>query len=126
MGSKGIAHCVRSPLSPVVIWQQKESNMGGIPLDQWSGSGATKELEKTVVLLSEASEKQTRHIIKLTYTMLFLTFVMACLVGVQIWLAIVKPEKMKQPESNPISISSQNSSQSQADPAHSPKELEKD
>lgn len=89
--------------------------MGGIPLDKWSGSGATKELEKTVISLSEASEKQTRHIIKLTYAMLFLTLVMIFMVGAQIYFA------MKQLENNPIAASPQSPSQVQSAPSHLPK-----
>ncbi|MCU7812524.1 MAG: hypothetical protein KZQ77_15050 [Candidatus Thiodiazotropha sp. (ex Notomyrtea botanica)] len=79
--------------------------MGGIPLDQWSGSGATKELEKTVVSLSEASERQTRHIIKLTYAMLILTFVMACMVAVQIYIALQQQDKIEQTKISPASVS---------------------
>ena len=93
-----------------------------IPIGKWSGSDATDELQKTVVDLSKASERQTRHIIKLTYAMLFLTFVMACMVGVQIWLAIEQPESLKLTESNPISVSSQSPSQSQVEPSNSLKE----
>ena len=99
--------------------------MGGIPIDQWSGSGATKDLEKTVVSLSRASEKQTRHIIKLTYAMLFLSFIMACMVGVQIWIAIAQPEKIKKTKSNSISVSSQRSSQPKLELPNSPKENKK-
>ncbi len=92
---------------------------GGIPLDDFSGSGATKELEKTVVSLSRASERQTRHIIKLTYAMLVLTFVMACMVGVQIWLALQQLAKMKQTESNLITVPSKSSPNLAVEPSHS-------
>lgn len=92
--------------------------MGGIPIDEWSGSGATKELEQTVVKLNHASEKQTKHIIKLTYAMLILTFVMACMVGVQIWLALQQPQNTKQVVNNPTPVTPQNSSLLQEDPSH--------
>jgi|APSaa5957512622_1039677.scaffolds.fasta_scaffold590524_1 hypothetical protein len=61
-----------------------------LQVGELSGSNATKELQETVIDLSKASKKQTFHIIILTYAMLFLTFVMACIVGVQVWLSITR------------------------------------
>ena len=92
----------------------------GIPLDQWNGSDATKALEKTVLELSDTSNRQTSHVIKLTYAILFLTFIMACMVGVQIWLAFHQSENMKQTETNPITALSSHPSQAQAEKDHLP------
>ena len=59
-----------------------------IPLDKWNGSDATRELTETVVKLSEASERQTRTMVKLTWAIAAMTFVMLAGVGVQIWVAL--------------------------------------
>ena len=74
-----------------------------LTVGQLSGSDATKTLQNTVIELSKSSEKQTKHIIQLTYAMLFLTFVMASMVGVQIYIVL---QQNKSHETMPISSSS--------------------
>jgi len=87
-----------------------------IPLDIWNGSASTKELEKTILKLSESSNRQTSHVIKLTYAMLFLTLIMSCMVGVQIWLSL-QSVKTKQIQTNPITVLSSHPSQAQSEKA---------
>jgi hypothetical protein len=58
-----------------------------IPLDKWSGSDATRELQTTIAEFQEASGKQTRHMIGLTWVIAALTLVMLLAVFVQIYLA---------------------------------------
>ena len=93
-----------------------------IPIGKWSGSDATEKLEKKIVSLSEASEKQTKHIIKLTYAMLLLTLIMTFMVGAQIWIAIQVPPQVKgeskQIKNNPIPVLSQSPSPSQSTLPH--------
>ncbi len=60
---------------------------GGIPLSEWSGSGATRELHETTKKFTEATSTQTRQLLILTWVIAVLTAVMAVGVGVQIHLA---------------------------------------
>ena len=59
-----------------------------IPLDEWSGAGATKELHKTIVALNEATTKQTNAMVALTWAITIMTFVMMVGVGAQIFIAL--------------------------------------
>jgi hypothetical protein len=59
----------------------------GIPLSEWSGSGATKDLEQTVRRLAEQSARQSRQMLYLTWAIAVLTLVMTVGVAVQIFLA---------------------------------------
>jgi hypothetical protein len=61
----------------------------GIPLSEWSGSGATKHLEETVTALNERTEAQTAEMIRLARTLTRMTAVMAVAVVVQIAVGIV-------------------------------------
>jgi len=61
---------------------------GGIPLSEWSGSGATKQLEETIKKFNEETSRQTRQLLILTWVIAILTFVMTVGVGLQIYLAI--------------------------------------
>jgi hypothetical protein len=61
-----------------------------IPLDQWNGSAATKELHATIVALSEATSKQTKAMIGLTWAIVVLTFLMLVGVGAQIAIAMAQ------------------------------------
>jgi hypothetical protein len=58
-----------------------------IPLGQWSGSEATNALHETIRQHQEASNRQTRQLIVLTWVMAILTFVMTVGLVVQIYLA---------------------------------------
>jgi len=59
-----------------------------IPLSEWSGSGATRELHETIKAFNEASAKQTRQLLILTWVIAVLTTTMTIGLGIQIWLAI--------------------------------------
>ncbi len=58
-----------------------------IPLDEWSGAGATKELHETIRQFVEESGKQARTMIRLTWWISFLTVAMFLAVGVQVYFA---------------------------------------
>ncbi len=62
--------------------------MGGIPLGEWSGSAATKELHETIKTYQEESSRQTTQMIRLTWVIAGLTFVMLIGLGAQIYLAL--------------------------------------
>jgi hypothetical protein len=62
-----------------------------IPVGQWSGSDATKALHETIAKYQEQSGRQTAHMIRLTWVIAALTFVMLVGLGVQIYLAIFPP-----------------------------------
>jgi hypothetical protein len=51
----------------------------GIPLDDFSGSGATKQLEQTVIESNKITEKQTRAIIRLTWSLNVFTVILVIL-----------------------------------------------
>lgn len=61
---------------------------GGIPIGEWSGSDATKALHETIKSYQEASRKQTTQMLRLTWAIAILTFVMLVGLVVQIYLAI--------------------------------------
>jgi hypothetical protein len=65
---------------------------GGISLEDWSGSGATKALHATIMELAGKSDKQTRTMIRLTWAIAFLTVAMLAAVGFQIYLALRAPQ----------------------------------
>ncbi len=60
---------------------------GGIPLPEWSGSGATRELHETIRKFNEVASRQTNEILKLTRVIALLTIVMTIGLVVQIFLA---------------------------------------
>jgi hypothetical protein len=59
----------------------------GIPLGEWSGSNATRELESTIREFNASAERQTRQMLRLTWVIAALTAVMTVGVVVQIYLA---------------------------------------
>jgi hypothetical protein len=59
----------------------------GIPIGQWSGSDAINELHETIKQFNEASSRQTKHLIILTWAIVVLTIMMLIGLGVQIYLA---------------------------------------
>jgi hypothetical protein len=59
----------------------------GIPIGQWSGSDAVNELHETIKQFNEASSRQTKHLIVLTWAIVVLTIMMLIGLGVQIYLA---------------------------------------
>jgi hypothetical protein len=62
---------------------------GGIPLDQWSGAYATKELHNTMKAFVHSSDKASRRMLQLTWAIMGLTAVMWCAVGIQITIALL-------------------------------------
>ena len=60
----------------------------GIPVDEWSGSGATKALHETINQFTEQSTRQTARLIALTRVLAGLTFVMLIGLAIQIYLAV--------------------------------------
>jgi hypothetical protein len=62
----------------------------GIPLSQWSGSDATKELTETLKTFNEHSGKQTRQLVILTWVIAILTFLMLIGLIAQIYMAACK------------------------------------
>jgi len=60
---------------------------GGIPLSEWSGSGATRELHETMKAFVEQSDRQAKAMIRLTWAIAVLTVAMLGAVIVQIALA---------------------------------------
>ena len=59
-----------------------------IPLDEWSGSGATKELQQTIEDFNKQSYKQTKCMLILTIIIAILTFVLVIGLAVQIWISV--------------------------------------
>ena len=57
-----------------------------IPLDQWNGSDATRELTRTIISLNEAADRQNRSMIRLTWAIAVMTLVMLIGVAVQLWI----------------------------------------
>jgi len=60
----------------------------GIPLGEWSGSDAVNALHETIKEFDRTSSRQTTAILRLTWTIAFLTLVMTIGLGVQIYLAL--------------------------------------
>ena len=62
---------------------------GGIPIEEWPGSGATKRLRESISAYNERAEEQTAEMVRLTRTVTRLTWAMVGLVVVQIVVAAV-------------------------------------
>lgn len=60
----------------------------GIPLSEWSGSGATERLHQTMAEYSEATAKQTAQLIRLTWALVILTGLLFVGLIVQVVLAL--------------------------------------
>jgi hypothetical protein len=58
-----------------------------IPLDEWSGSKATKELQDSIAQFNATNAKQTAQLLILTWVIAILTFLMLVGLAVQIYLA---------------------------------------
>lgn len=59
----------------------------GIPVDEWSGSGATKALHETINQFTEQSTRQTARLLFLTLAIAVQTGVLVIGLGIQLWLA---------------------------------------
>ena len=63
---------------------------GGIPLSDWSGSGATERLHETLVEFSAATSKQTAQLVRLTWALVVLTGLLFIGLIVHVGLALAK------------------------------------
>lgn len=72
----------------------------GIPLSEWSGSGATRELQSTIERLEVAAAKQARTLLFLTWVLVVLTALMTLGVGVQIWSSLRTSTPAQSPPPN--------------------------
>ena len=61
----------------------------GIPLSEWSGSGATERLHQSVVEYNEATKQQTDQLLRLTRQLVVLTWLLFAGLIVQVILAVV-------------------------------------
>ncbi len=59
-----------------------------IPLSEWSGSGAVRELHETFKSFSRIAERQTSTMIRLTRYILALSIIMTLAVVVQVVVAL--------------------------------------
>ena len=64
---------------------------GGIPLKEWSGSGAVEALQASIEKFQTESSRQTATMIRLTWAIAGLTVVMLVAVLAQIYLTIWPP-----------------------------------
>ena len=62
--------------------------MPGIPLSEWSGSGATKALHEAIREFNATTSRQTNTLIRLTWVIAGLTAVMTVAVMFQIAIAL--------------------------------------
>lgn len=62
---------------------------GGIPLGDWSGSTATRELQDTIKQFNESAQRQADTMIRLSRIMMWLTVATLVLAGVQFYVAMV-------------------------------------
>jgi hypothetical protein len=60
----------------------------GIPLGQWSGSDATDALHATIKEFNKETVRQTRTMIRLTYAIAVLTFIMLLGLALQVYFAL--------------------------------------
>ena len=65
----------------------------GIPLGEWSGSAATRELHETIKQFNASADRQTAEILRLTRVITYLTGAMLLAVVVQITLAVLALRK---------------------------------
>jgi hypothetical protein len=61
--------------------------LASIPLDEWSGAGATKALHETIKDFTATSDRQAKTMINLTRAILALTVILALGLCMQLWLA---------------------------------------
>ncbi len=63
----------------------------GIPIEELSGADATKDLHETIKQFVEESGRAARTMIRLTWSISFLTVAMLFAVGVQVWQQAILP-----------------------------------
>jgi hypothetical protein len=64
--------------------ESQPSRSHGIPLDEWSGAGATRELHATMKDFVRSSDQASRRMIQLTWAIIVLTIMMLFAVVTQI------------------------------------------
>jgi hypothetical protein len=62
--------------------------MPGIPLSEWSGSGATDRLHSAIAEFNETATRQTTQLVRLTWALVILTVLLFAGLVVQIVLAL--------------------------------------
>jgi hypothetical protein len=67
------------------------ANLTSVPLDEWSGAGATKALHASIQQYQAESSRQTEKMIRLTWIITGLTVILTIGLFVQIWLAFYPP-----------------------------------
>jgi hypothetical protein len=65
-----------------------EKAKGGVPMSDWSGSGATDRLHQTIKDFNEKATKQTEQLIWLTRALVFLTVVLIVGLVIQLLVAL--------------------------------------
>jgi hypothetical protein len=83
-GQQGLFTAVVS----LMLGPGEEIHVMGIPLGEWSGSNAIRELHETIKQFNIETSRQTRQLVVLTYIIAVLTFVMTVVVTWQIWLTL--------------------------------------
>jgi uncharacterized membrane protein len=58
-----------------------------VSIEEWSGSGATKQLRAVLEKQHRETARQTRVMVRLTWAMFALTFVTVLATIIQVWLA---------------------------------------
>lgn len=61
----------------------------GIPLSEWSGSGATERLRETITEFNETTAKQTAQLVQLTRVLVALTMLLFVGLVVQVGIALL-------------------------------------
>ena len=62
---------------------------GGIPVSEWSGSGATERLRETITEFNETTAEQTRQLVQLTRALVVLTVLLFIGLVVQVGIAVL-------------------------------------
>jgi hypothetical protein len=67
--------------------------MNGIPLGEWNGSNATKDLHKTFFEMHNVNAKESKKMVFLTWAILILAFIILVLTTIMAWPAILELTK---------------------------------
>jgi hypothetical protein len=63
---------------------------GGIPLGQWNGSDATRDLHNAIIQIHDINAKESQKMLRLTWAILILTFIILVLTLIMTWPIIVE------------------------------------
>ena len=64
-------------------WAMTKAN-SGVSMEEWSGSGATKQLQAYLEDYNDAMARQTDQLVALTWRLVMLTYVLVAGLGIQI------------------------------------------